>query len=245
MAVIDSLEIARRQAIIQDNGPIYNEFIHDSLIHEPWNAYSSLFFFIPVVFWIFYLRGQYRDHKIIVAILPLLFLNGLGSTLFHAFRASNFFLLLDWMPASIMSLILSTFFWTKIVKKWYLGLLCVLGFYFLAGFTITNFLSRENLGLAPNIGYFFVGCSFFIPILVNLYRNSMKYWYHIALSFLFLVLSLVCRTLDYPTPNPFGEHLPQGTHFLWHVFSSFAVFSMGFYIYLTNRLEKGITTNYK
>lgn len=91
--MIDSLELIHRKEQIFDRGPMYNEFVHDALIHEPWNAYSSLFFFIPVIFWLIYLRGKYRTYGIITALLPVLFLNGLGSTLFHAFRASNWFLL--------------------------------------------------------------------------------------------------------------------------------------------------------
>lgn len=233
--MIDSLEIAKRLNQIQDNGPIYNEFIHDTLIHEPWNAYSSLFFFIPIIFWIWKLKGQYRNHKIIVVLLPLLFLNGLGSTLFHAFRISPWFLLLDWLPASLMSLTLATYFWSKLTKNRVLGFACVLAFY---GIAILFFISIDpdsTIGkFGPNIGYFFVGCSLFVPMIIDLYKNQFRYWGLITLTICFLILALICRTLDYPSPNPFPENLPQGTHFLWHIFSSFAVFSLGFCIYRSN-----------
>lgn len=238
--MIDSLEIARRMAVIQDSGPIYNEFVHDATVHEPWNAYSSLIFFIPVIFWIWRLRGEYGKNAIIVALLPLLFLNGLGSTLFHAFRTYQAFLLLDWLPAAIMSFTLASYFWTKIWKKWYWGVLSVLAFYFLAFFAIALTSMFTNVGsFAPNIGYFFIGCCIFIPILLVLRRNNFRFWGYVVSTIIFLVLALACRTLDYPTPNPFPETLPQGTHFLWHVFSSFAVFSLGFFIYFTNQYERG------
>ncbi len=236
--MIDSLELIRRAQIIQDSGPIYNEFNADAVVLEPWNAYSSLIFFVPVIFWIFRLRGEYSQHGIILALLPFLFLNGLGSTLFHAFRAHNAWLFLDFMPASFMSIILSTYFWTKLVNKWYWGLLVVIGFYVVAIFSINGLTQIEGMEeMAPNIGYFFVGCSIFFPILVYLKRLRWKYTYLVLLSILFLGLALLCRTLDYPTPNPFPEALPQGTHFLWHVFSSFAVFTMGYFVYNTKKLD--------
>lgn len=243
--MIDSLEIVKRRAIIEDSGPIYNEFIHDATVHEPWNAYSSLFFFIPIIFWIWRLKGEYREHLIIVAILPLLFMNALGSTLYHAFRNSGFFLILDWLPASMMSITLATFFWTKFVKKWYWGLSCVIAMYTLAGFIIDTLSEIPSVRpFAPNIGYFFVGCSLFLPLTLYLFRIRFKFWIYAFATAIFLTLALLCRSLDYPTPNPFPKLLPQGTHFLWHIFSSFAVFSLGYFVYQSNKLEKKLAGIY-
>ena len=229
--MIDSLELIHRKQQIFDQGPMYNEFVHDALIHEPWNAYSSLCFFIPVIFWLIYLRGKYRTYGIITALLPLLFLNGLGSTLFHAFRASNWFLLLDWLPAALMTLILSIYFWHRITHKVWKAIGVVLGFYVLA-FTMVKVLSQQTGLSGPSIGYFFTGAAFLVPVIIDLKRNQWKHAGLYLLSLLFLVLALLFRILDYPTPNPFAW-LPQGTHFLWHVTSSLAVFTLGFYIYKT------------
>lgn len=236
-AVIDTLTLLHRQEVILDNGPYYHEFHPEGFLLEPWNAISSLAFFIPIIYWIFRLKGEYAKHPIIVSILPFLFLNGLGSTLYHAFRSSQFFLYLDWMPASILSFLLAAFFWTYIWKKWYWGVLTVVAINGLSVTVIRIFSGYPNFEqFAPNIGYFFVGCSIFVPILIQLYRNKLRYAYLIGLSVVFLSLSLLFRSLDYPTPNPF-PWLPQGTHFLWHIFSSFAVFSLGYYLYYVKRLE--------
>ena len=229
--MIDSLELVHRKQQIFDHGPMYNEFVHDTLIHEPWNAYSSLCFFIPVIFWLIYLRGKYRTYGIITALLPLLFLNGLGSTLFHAFRASNWFLLLDWLPAALMTLILSIYFWHRITHKVWKAIGVVVGFYTLA-FTMVKVLSQQTGLSGPSIGYFFTGAAFLVPVIIDLKRNQWKHAGLYVVSLFCLVLALLFRILDYPTPNPFAW-LPQGTHFLWHVSSSLAVFSLGFYIYKT------------
>jgi hypothetical protein len=229
--MIDSLELVHRKEQIFDHGPMYNEFVHDALIHEPWNAYSSLCFFIPVIFWLIYLRGKYRTYGIITALLPLLFLNGLGSTLFHAFRASNWFLLLDWLPAALMTLILSIYFWHRITHKVWKAI-GVVGVFYTLAFTMVKVLSQQTGLTGPSIGYFFTGAAFLVPVIIDLKRNQWKHVGLYLLSLFCLVLALLFRILDYPTPNPFAW-LPQGTHFLWHVTSSLAVFTLGFYIYKT------------
>jgi len=229
--MIDSLELVHRKQQIFDHGPMYNEFVHDTLIHEPWNAYSSLCFFIPVIFWLIYLRGKYRTYGIITALLPLLFLNGLGSTLFHAFRASNWFLLLDWLPAALMTLILSIYFWYRVTQKLWKAI-GVVGVFYILAFTMVKILSQQTGLSGPSIGYFFTGAAFLVPVIIDLKRNQWKHAGLYVVSLLCLVLALLFRILDYPSPNPFAW-LPQGTHFLWHVSSSLAVFSLGFYIYKT------------
>ena len=229
--MIDSLELIQRKQQIFDHGPMYNEFVHDTLIHEPWNAYSSLCFFIPVIFWLIYLRGKYRTYGIITALLPLLFFNGLGSTLFHAFRASNWFLLLDWLPAALMTLILSIYFWYRVTQKLWKAI-GVVGVFYILAFTMVKILSQQTGLSGPSIGYFFTGAAFLVPVIIDLKRNQWKHAGLYVVSLLCLVLALLFRILDYPSPNPFAW-LPQGTHFLWHVSSSLAVFSLGFYIYKT------------
>lgn len=230
--------ILEHSSLIHDGGPLYHEFICDATIKEPWNAYSSLIFFIPVAFWIWKLRGVYRQNLIIVFILPFLFFNGLGSTLFHAFRSNSAFLYLDFLPAQIMSFILSAYLWTRLVKKWYYGGIIVLLFYALASISVQYLSQIDGMELmAPNIAYFFVGASFFIPVLIIMLKTRFYKLKYVVLTFTFLILALLCRVSDYPTPNPFPEMLPQGTHFMWHVFSAIAVFTMGYYVYFINRIR--------
>ena len=237
--MVDSLEIAKRLVEIKDNGPIYIEFVHNAVVHEPWNAYSSLVFFIPIIYWLWRLHGIFHLHKIFLILLPLLFLNGLGSTLFHAFRSSPYLLLLDWLPASLMSFILAGYFWSRILKSWWKSLLMVFGFY-VFGFLCTFMLLKVDAlaSFAQNIGYFFVGASILTPIIIVLVKTNFKHLLLVVASFTFLGLALLCRILDYPTPNPFPEVLPQGTHFLWHIFSSFAVFTLGYYVFFLNNLYR-------
>ncbi len=220
--------------LIQDSGPIYHEFIADAIVKEPWNAYSSLFFLVPVIFWIFKLRGQYRENWVIVLTLPFLMLNGIGSTFYHAYRAYNFFLFLDFMPAIVICIIVATYFWTKILGKWYWGLLIILSAYFIAGLAI-NLLAPIFGRAAGNMGYLIIGIAFLLPAILLLFKTNYYRWELILISIFLLALAITFRSLDYPTPNPLPNLLPQGTHFLWHIFSALSVFSLGYYIYFLNR----------
>ena len=105
----------------------------------------------------------------------------------------------------------------------------VIGFIVLAGFT-SQFLSPSLGDLAVNIGYLLIGLSISIPSVIFLIRTKFYKGHLLILTFIILGMALLFRTLDYPTPNPFPELLPQGTHFLWHITSALAVFSLGFYL---------------
>jgi len=213
---------------ILDSGPMYHEFHADAWIHEPWNAASSLFFLVPVIYWLWRLRGQYSRYPMITIFLPLLFLNGIGSTVYHAFRSSDIALLLDWLPAFIMNLLLSWYMWNKVLRKPFLSVLMVLAFITAAFFTMA-FMAPGMGDLAANLGYLMIGLCIIIPSGIYLYKTNFYKWHLLILTFVFLGIALLFRSLDFPTPNPFPEILPQGTHFLWHMTSALAVFSLGFY----------------
>jgi hypothetical protein len=234
MEVLKSLTDPRN--LISDSGPWYHEFHADAFIKEPWNAYSSLFFLVPVIFWFWKLRGQYCEYLIITLLLPLLFLNGIGSTLYHAFRSSQLMLLLDWLPASLMNLILVYYLWYKLIYKKALAVFMVLAFYAVA-FLVMNFLGSSLGDLAINISYLLVGLALIIPFIIYLKRTHFKNGYLVLLTFIFLGLALLFRTLDYPTSNPWPSLLPMGTHFLWHITSSLAVFTLGFYFFFDQKIK--------
>jgi len=222
--------------VIRDSGPFYHEFHADALIKEPWNAYSSLFFLVPVIFWVWQLRGQYAKHMIITAILPLLFLNGIGSTLYHAFRSSNFLMFLDGMPAMLMVLILSGYMWNKVLNSIRKSIGVVVLFY-IAGIAVIISLQPVFGDGIINLSYLFSGACFLLPVMIFLARTNFYKWPMILITLIFLGLALLFRSIDYPTPNPFPGILPQGTHFLWHILSACAVLSLGYYIYFMKNVD--------
>ena len=104
---------------LSDGGPIYTETNPDHWIVEPWNAISSLMIVIPAIIWLFKIRGQFKDYRFLIFAIPLMVLGGTGSTLFHAFRVSQFFLFMDVLPTAILTLSLSIYFWVKVFKRWW------------------------------------------------------------------------------------------------------------------------------
>ena len=228
--------LQQKNPLITDFGPMYHEFQADAFIKEPWNAYSSIFFLVPVLFWAIKLWGHYRENWIIVIILPLLLLNGIGSTFYHAFRTSNVFLVMDFAPAMLMSFIIGTYLWTKVFGRWYWSLLIIIATLFISRSLSGTF--ARSLGISRiNLSYIINGTAFLLPAIIILFKSHFYRWGYVIISIFLLTGAIIFRGLDYPTPNPFPKMLPQGTHFLWHIFSALAVFSLGYYFYFIKDLS--------
>ena len=78
-----------------DGGPIYAETDLTAFISEPWNAISSLAIVLPAIYWAFKLKWNVKQFPFLYYLMPLLFLGGTGSLLFHEFRSSPFLLWMD------------------------------------------------------------------------------------------------------------------------------------------------------
>ncbi len=104
---------------ITDGGPWYAEtHITDAIIVEPWNAFSSLAIAFPAFYFLWKIRKNPKQYGFLLAAIPFLMLNGIGSTLFHGFRTSRFFLIMDFLPALIVTLMITVYFWSKVLPKW-------------------------------------------------------------------------------------------------------------------------------
>lgn len=207
-----------------DGGPIYSETDLEKAFVEPWNALSSLLFLIPALYWGIKLRGKYTSYPFLTFCIPLLFLGGLGSTLYHAFRNSAFFLMLDVLPITILTLSVSIFFWIRVTKKWWQAVLFII----VPVYLIQYFIYQSLEGQKPiNINYFITGVNIFLPILIILVKTNMKHAKYIILAIFFFSLGLVCRELD----DSRFIGLPMGTHFLWHAFTATGAFLLSEYLY--------------
>lgn len=208
----------------------YHEFHPDALIKQPWNAFSSLVFFVPVIYWLWNLRGHYREHPVLTSILPLLFLNGLGSTLFHARNGGFVFMMLDVIPPLLMMMYLSIYFWKVSIGSWYKGIFIILGFIALNVLNMNWHNHIGNISRGINVFYAINGMMILLPVIFVLKNQNWSGWKLIVTAFSLIGIALLFRTLDYPNPNPLPEILPQGTHFLWHIFSAMAVFPLGYFL---------------
>ena len=212
-----------------DGGPIYAETDLTAFVSEPWNAISSLAIALPSIYWAIKLKWNYREYPFLYFLMPLLFLGGTGSMLFHAFRASKYLLWMDVLPTAIVTISVGVYFWNKILPyKWQVASV-VVPFVYLR-FALHDYLSDQ---LATNLGYFITGFLIFFPCIFFLIKNQLKHYLPALISVVFLSVSLIMRRLDYSV----AELIPMGSHFLWHIFSGFGAFYLARFLYLIRNDE--------
>lgn len=221
--------------LLSDMGPVYYETNLDHLDHlivEPFNAFSSLAMSLSaVLIWVVLLKRNYKKHPFLAYVFtPLIFVGGIGSTLFHASRSSQFFLLMDWMPVLFLTIFLSLFYWYKIYSRWHFIVIMI--FVILFARAIPALFIKGSAAI--NVSYFISGILILIPLVVFMFNNHFQYWKYIAISVLALLISLYFRYTD----DFESLILPMGTHWLWHIFSGVGAWFLGLYIYRTTPNEK-------
>ena len=220
-----SLFLLTSIASVPDHGPVYRETTDLSLfIVEPWNAWSSLTFLVPVFIFLWQLRGKHNQYAFIVWFCcPLLVLGGLGSTFFHAFRTSTLLLLMDAIPIIILVIGISIWMWLKVLPK-KIQLLWVLLIFFGLTFLSMQFLSGQD---RISAGYFFRGWMLLLPCYLFLRQTKFKNSGRLFTAIAFFCLALLFRFLDEKIEIAF---MPWGTHWLWHVSTAFGAFFLGEYL---------------
>lgn len=219
-----------------DGGPIYAETDLTSFVAEPWNAISSLAIMFPPIYWAIRLKWQFKRYSFLYTVIPLLTLGGLGSTLYHAFRATKWFLFMDGGPTAIAMILICVYLWGKIIEnKLYVFLIVAT---FLA-IRIGGHVFLEDKTLAINFGYFVTGVFIFLPVFTYLRQNEFYQWKLIVISGVALALSLLFRGIDFETTSIF----PMGSHFLWHIFSGIGAFYLAKFLFLIRNKELGISAN--
>jgi len=204
-------------------GPWYFEHSETTLLIEPWNSISSLAFWIPAIYWIYRLRNEPKKYAFILSCMPLLFMGGLGSALFHGFRSPEWFLLMDVLPIALLVLAITGFLWKLVLIRWVPTILVVLSF---TGLRFGVFALIPG-NLAVNISYFISGVMIFLPAIYWLIQNKWKGAQYFLLAVVFMGISLFFRTYDFY----FGEnYLPMGSHFLWHLFSGMGALPLGAFL---------------
>jgi len=217
-----------------DGGPIYAETDLTAWISEPWNAASSIAILFPAIYWAFRLRRNASDYRFLFLCMPFLFLGGLGSTLFHAFRSSRWLLWMDVLPTALLTLMVSIYFWIKILPRWWWVLIILI-----PGNLLRLFIFRYvDPPASINVSYFITGALIFLPLLLLLRKTSGVGARDMTLSIFFLALALFFRERDFLMTHLF----PMGSHFLWHLSSGVGAFYLAKYLYKLRYQELKILT---
>lgn len=206
-----------------DGGFAYTETNMEYLFPEPLNAITSIFFLVLAGYWTYKLKGKIKQHPFLSVSVLLLYIGGIGGTIYHGLRQWSFFIMMDWLPIALICISAGVYFLAK-VTRWYYAI-GVVFVYMGLQFYLRN---KIDMHLFININYAILAALVLFPVLAYLVATKFKNAVWVALGLLAFMIALFFRIADR------WDLLDFGTHFLWHVFGAVAAWSMFHYIYLIN-----------
>jgi hypothetical protein len=78
-----------------DGGSFYAETNMQHLFPEPLNTITSCFFLAIAIYWTIKLWGKGRQHAFLSVALILLYIGGIGGTIYHGLRQWRIFIMMD------------------------------------------------------------------------------------------------------------------------------------------------------
>ncbi|GAB4305123.1 MAG: hypothetical protein Kow0068_26490 [Marinilabiliales bacterium] len=219
----DSLRIILQN---RDGGPVYAETNLDRFIVEPWNTITALLFLIVAIFWFLKIRKEIKSHRFLFAMNILLTIGGIGGSIYHAFRMSRVFILMDWMPIMFIMFALSFYFFIRSTGKWWPPIILFLGVMTINGLSFSYFKrNMANMNLAISISYTLMGIAAIVPLIFNLIKTKMYKAGYFFITLISLLIAIISRSMDEYI------NISIGTHFLWHIFGAVGTFFIFYYLY--------------
>ena len=215
-----------------DGGLLYAETNMNRMFPEPLNTVTSCFFLAIALYWTMRLWGRGRQHTFLSVAVALLYIGGIGGTIYHGLRQWGFFIMMDWLPIMLLCVGGGVYFLAKLTRWYYAALLII--FYIVFQVFIRNKMHAGNVQLYININYGILAGIVLLPVIAYLISTSFKNGRWVGLALLAFIFALTFRVADW------WGWLHNGTHFLWHTFGAIAAFCMFQYIYLSNS-ELGLT----
>lgn len=214
-----------------DGGSLYAETNMQHIFPEPLNTITSCFFLAIAIYWTIKIWYHKREHAFMTGALLLLYIGGIGGTIYHGLRQWGFFIMMDWLPIMLLCVSAGVYFLAKLTK-WYYAVLLIIAYGFFQYYARRQ-MTRGDLQLFININYAVLAGIVLLPVIGYLIRTHFKNSRWVGFALLAFVLALTFRVSD-----KWGW-LPQGTgtHFLWHTFGAIACFCMFKYIYLINYID--------
>ncbi|WP_461485875.1 hypothetical protein, partial [Pedobacter sp.] len=206
-----------------DGGIQYTETNMAQLFPEPLNAITAVLFLLIAIYWTIKLKGNFKANPFLTYCLVLLYIGGVGGSVYHLLRQWSFFIMMDWMPIMLLCISAGMYFLGQ-STRWYYAILMVFS-YIALQFTIRNLLSKQNANLFININYAIMALLVLAPVLIHLIYTKWKAGKWVGFAFLSFIFALTFRIADK------WAWLPFGTHFLWHCFGALESYCMFNYIY--------------
>lgn len=208
-----------------DGGIIYTETNINNVFPEPLNAATSLLFLFLAVFWTFRLWGRTRQHTFLFYAVVLLYIGGIGGTIYHGLRRWSFFIVMDWLPIMLLCIAAGVYFLARLTKWYFATALVVI---YIAFQFYLRTIMEGNIHLFININYAVMASLVLFPVLGYLIKTKFEDGIWVGLALLAFIFALTFRIADNWAWVSFG------THFLWHLFGAVAAYCMFQYIYLIN-----------
>ena len=198
-----------------DGGMIYTETNLNHSFPEPLNTITSCFFFILALYWIFRLKGFSKQYVFLSLASWILLIGSIGGTLYHGLRQYPVFIMMDWLPISILCLLASVYFWIRFSGKWFVGLIALLVFLTLE-LQVRKLMQGNNLQSGISLNYAAMVFMILLPLVLLLIKMKGHNWQFIVSALISFGIALFFRVADsWPL-------LTVGTHFLWHTFGAIA-----------------------
>ncbi|MGV3459205.1 MAG: hypothetical protein ACO1N9_01995 [Flavobacterium sp.] len=210
-----------------DGGMLYTETDMSRFFPEPLNAITSVFFLLLAVYWTVKLAGKGRTHTFLSVAVALLYIGGIGGTIYHGLRQWRIFIMMDWMPIMLLCVAAGVYFISRLVR-WYFSLAIVVAYAAFQFLARKVFVEGGDIQLFININYAVLASLVLFPVLAFLAKTKYCHGRWVGFALLAFVFALTFRVADR------WEWISFGTHFLWHVFGAVAAYCMFNYIYLIN-----------
>jgi hypothetical protein len=212
---------------LADGGPKYAETDLSQFIVEPWNAASAALFVVMVAYWAVKLHYSRKRNSFLRYSMPILAIGGVGGTLYHAFRSSHYYLIMDYLPIMVLCLSAGLYFTYKVVgRKRYLSVATV-------GAILAQYVAFKYSPptWATNVSYALLASYILVPVLFFMWKTQFRYYYYVGAALLSFAAALFCRIADF-WQEPLLEF---GTHWLWHTFGALACHLMFTYLFCVNQ----------
>jgi hypothetical protein len=208
---------------LPDGGLWYTETNPGHIIVEPFNALSALVFIGIAAWWLYKLRGKLYEPTFLFISTLILLIGAVGGTIYHAFRYSAVFILMDWLPILILCLMAATYFLYHTLENIFLSLGIMIGIIGLQVviWNIGNTTGHHNI----NTNYALMALTVLGPLMLFMRKKYFRDWHLVVLAFGSFAFALFFRIVDNEA------WISSGTHFLWHLFGAIACHQMFLYIY--------------
>jgi hypothetical protein len=226
--------VSATEGTLPDGGPLYTETPADPygpgapFPAEPWNAITATLFVTIAVFWVWRLRGRYREYPFLSCCLPILLAGGIGGTLYHATRTSYVLFLLDVVPISVLGLAGSVFmavrFWGG--RGWWFVPVAA-GFYVGVNQLLFTAIGPTDLQLIINLSYAALAVVVLTPIALALVRTRFRHGGWVVAGVVSFAIAWFFRLVD----QRVGVYMSMGSHWLWHAFGAAATACLVEYFY--------------